>query len=37
VVTFEPLPDRYLTPEQSGLSLEVVAGEQQHDITVTAK
>ncbi len=35
--TFEPLPDRYLTPEQSGLSLEVVAGEQQHDITVTAK
>lgn len=34
---FAPLPDRYLAPERSGLTLDVVAGRQRHDIAVSAK
>lgn len=32
---YAPLPDRYLSPEQSGLTLDVKVGRQSHDITVS--
>lgn len=32
---YAPLPERYLSPEQSGLTLDVKAGRQSHDITVS--
>ena len=36
--TFQgPIPDRYMMPEQSGLSLEVSAGSQRHDVPVSSR
>lgn len=32
---YAPLPDRYLSPEASGLTLEVRPGRQVHDIVVS--
>lgn len=36
-VDFVPLPDRYIEPERSGLSLDVVAGDQRHDISISTR
>jgi len=32
---YMPLPDRYLSPRDSGLAIEVKAGRQRHDISMT--
>lgn len=32
---YVPLPERYLSPRDSGLAVEVKAGRQRHDINVT--
>lgn len=32
---YAPLPDRYLSPEESGLTLDVRPGRQVHDIVVS--
>jgi hypothetical protein len=32
---YVPLPERYLSPRDSGLAIEVRAGRQRHDIAVT--
>jgi hypothetical protein len=32
---YMPLPDRYLSPRDSGLAIEVNAGRQRHDLAVT--
>lgn len=34
---YAPLPERYLSSEQSGLSLDVKGGRQRHDISISAK
>jgi len=35
VRAYVPLPERYLSPRDSGLATEVRAGRQRHDIAVT--
>jgi hypothetical protein len=32
---FAPLPDRYLSPQDSGLTLEVKPGPQRHDLVLS--
>ena len=34
---FAPLPERYLSPRDSGLSLEVRPGRQRHDVAVAGR